>query len=224
MFSPPSPFAFFLSFFLSNQNPHFFALHIPPFAHLANLAAQLSRKERFNPQTCQTSTPPDATRSPARCLSRSGRSSQNLSRRSIIPPGKDSRLLQDYSKPFGSLLGFRDILCWHGRGEKKRYSDNEFEYRHVQLPKNMLKKIPQEYFDTSKGTLKLLWEEEWRSLGITQVLYTGLLYPTPCVFLVLTKFPRAWVGSITKFTNRNHTSSFLSTISNGWHGVDIKHC
>jgi cyclin-dependent kinase regulatory subunit CKS1 len=35
----------------------------------------------------------------------------------------------------------------------------------------MLKKIPGEYFDTSKGTLKLLWEEEWRGLGITQVRY-----------------------------------------------------
>jgi hypothetical protein len=51
-----------------------------------------------------------------------------------------------------------------------RYSDDQFEYRHVQLPKNMLKKIPADYFDASKGTLKLLWEEEWRALGITQVL------------------------------------------------------
>ena len=51
-----------------------------------------------------------------------------------------------------------------------RYSDNEYEYRHVQLPKNMLKVIPKEYQDPSKGTLKLLWEEEWRALGITQVL------------------------------------------------------
>lgn len=33
----------------------------------------------------------------------------------------------------------------------------------------MLKKIPAEYFDSAKGTLKLLWEEEWRALGITQV-------------------------------------------------------
>ncbi|OKO94281.1 Cyclin-dependent kinases regulatory subunit [Penicillium subrubescens] len=49
-----------------------------------------------------------------------------------------------------------------------RYSDDKFEYRHVQLPKNMLKKIPTDYFDSSKGTLKLLWEEEWRALGITQ--------------------------------------------------------
>jgi hypothetical protein len=34
----------------------------------------------------------------------------------------------------------------------------------------MLKVIPKEYFDPSKGTLKLLWEEEWRGLGITQSL------------------------------------------------------
>lgn len=50
-----------------------------------------------------------------------------------------------------------------------RYNDDKFEYRHVQLPKNMLKKIPSEYFDSAKGTLKLLWEDEWRALGITQV-------------------------------------------------------
>lgn len=54
-----------------------------------------------------------------------------------------------------------------------RYSDNEYEYRHVQLPKNMLKAIPKEYFDPSKGTLKLLWEEEWRGLGITQASKTA---------------------------------------------------
>lgn len=50
-----------------------------------------------------------------------------------------------------------------------RYSDDEYEYRHVQLPKAMLKVIPKEYHDPTKGTLKLLWEEEWRALGITQV-------------------------------------------------------
>jgi len=33
----------------------------------------------------------------------------------------------------------------------------------------MLKAIPRDYFDPAKGTLKLLWEEEWRGLGITQV-------------------------------------------------------
>jgi hypothetical protein len=40
----------------------------------------------------------------------------------------------------------------------------------VQLPKQMLKVIPKEYFDGNRGTLKLLWEEEWRALGITQSL------------------------------------------------------
>ena len=53
----------------------------------------------------------------------------------------------------------------------QRYSDDDFEYRHVQLPKQMLKVIPKEYFDGARGTLKLLWEEEWRALGITQVNY-----------------------------------------------------
>jgi cyclin-dependent kinase regulatory subunit CKS1 len=33
----------------------------------------------------------------------------------------------------------------------------------------MLKAIPKDYFDGARGTLKLLWEEEWRALGITQV-------------------------------------------------------
>lgn len=56
-----------------------------------------------------------------------------------------------------------------------RYSDDNNEYRHVQLPKQMLKVIPKEYFDGARGTLKLLWEEEWRGLGITQVsTYTPL--------------------------------------------------
>lgn len=52
-----------------------------------------------------------------------------------------------------------------------RYSDDEFEYRHVQLPKAMLKAIPSEYHDKAKGTLKLLWEDEWRGMGITQVRF-----------------------------------------------------
>ncbi|KAL8364271.1 hypothetical protein RB601_009827 [Gaeumannomyces tritici] len=51
-----------------------------------------------------------------------------------------------------------------------RYNDSEYEYRHVQLPKAMLKAIPKDYHDSSKGTLKLLWEDEWRGMGITQSL------------------------------------------------------
>jgi cyclin-dependent kinase regulatory subunit CKS1 len=42
-------------------------------------------------------------------------------------------------------------------------------FRHVMLPKDALKHIPKDYFDTETGTLRLLHEEEWRSLGITQV-------------------------------------------------------
>lgn len=60
-------------------------------------------------------------------------------------------------------------FAWISGLTSSRYSDSEYEYRHVQLPKAMLKAIPRDYFDESKGTLKLLWEEEWRGLGITQV-------------------------------------------------------
>lgn len=52
----------------------------------------------------------------------------------------------------------------------QRYSDDHYEYRHVALPKDMLKQIPKDYFDPTKGTLKLLWESEWRDLGVTQSL------------------------------------------------------
>jgi cyclin-dependent kinase regulatory subunit CKS1 len=57
----------------------------------------------------------------------------------------------------------------HTTDSEDRYSDDVYEYRHVQLPKQMLKIIPKDYFDGARGTLKLLWEEEWRALGITQV-------------------------------------------------------
>jgi cyclin-dependent kinase regulatory subunit CKS1 len=66
-------------------------------------------------------------------------------------------------------------------GADGRYSDDNYEYRfglcgcgglmgrHVMLPKDALKVIPKDYFDTETGTLRILHEEEWRSLGITQV-------------------------------------------------------
>jgi cyclin-dependent kinase regulatory subunit CKS1 len=41
----------------------------------------------------------------------------------------------------------------------------------VTFPKEALKAMPKDYFDTETGTLRLLDEEEWRSLGITQVFY-----------------------------------------------------
>jgi hypothetical protein len=84
----------------------------------------------------------------------------------------------------------------------RRYSDDLFEYRHVQLPKNMLKKIPADYFDSAKGTLKLLWEDEWRALGITQVRGTQTIAQSTNMQLI-PQFDRAWVGNITRFTNQS---------------------
>jgi Cyclin-dependent kinase regulatory subunit len=87
-----------------------------------------------------------------------------------------------------------------------RYSDNDFEYRHVQLPKAMLKAIPKEYFmDPNKGVLKLLWEEEWRALGITQVRY----FIAKSIRDILTH-DRVLGGSTTKFMSQSHISSYSS--------------
>lgn len=44
-----------------------------------------------------------------------------------------------------------------------------FGLRHVILPKPLLKMIPKEYFgESTPGVLRLLLEEEWRNIGITQ--------------------------------------------------------
>jgi hypothetical protein len=41
--------------------------------------------------------------------------------------------------------------------------------RHVVLPRPLLKMVPRSYFsDTTPGVLRLLTEEEWRSIGVTQ--------------------------------------------------------
>ncbi|EYE95903.1 cyclin-dependent protein kinase regulatory subunit CKS1 [Aspergillus ruber CBS 135680] len=82
----------------------------------------------------------------------------DMSRRNRKP-----RLLED--EEVDRLREYVDSIHYSAR-----YSDDQYEYRHVQLPKDMLKKIPADYFDSAKGTLKLLWEQEWRSLGITQSL------------------------------------------------------
>ncbi|CAK9779962.1 regulatory subunit of cyclin-dependent kinase [Cutaneotrichosporon oleaginosum] len=53
----------------------------------------------------------------------------------------------------------------------ERYSDDNFEYRHVILPKPMLKLIPKSYFSgDDSGLLRILEEHEWRGIGITQSL------------------------------------------------------
>ena len=62
----------------------------------------------------------------------------------------------------------------------------------MQLPKQMLKAIPKEYFDPANNTLKLLWEEEWRELGITQVKPLDVIDPVP----VLTVFLEPGLGTL----------------------------
>ncbi|KAG8982420.1 Cyclin-dependent kinases regulatory subunit (Cell division control protein cks1) [Tulasnella sp. JGI-2019a] len=52
-----------------------------------------------------------------------------------------------------------------------RYSDDAYEYRHVILPKPMLKLIPKDFFEADgSGVLRILKEDEWRGIGITQSL------------------------------------------------------
>ncbi|KDQ61092.1 hypothetical protein JAAARDRAFT_32093 [Jaapia argillacea MUCL 33604] len=52
-----------------------------------------------------------------------------------------------------------------------RYTDDEWEYRHVILPKPLLKMLPKPYFmDDDSGCLRLLTEAEWRGIGIQQSL------------------------------------------------------
>ncbi len=113
--------------------------------------------------------PSGATRNRELSLTTSALGWRSLSNPSIILPGTylhahalahlHTRL---FLRPAAPRLGFKLIILL-------RYSDDEFEYRHVQLPKAMLKVIPSDYHDKSKGTLKLLWEDEWRAMGITQV-------------------------------------------------------
>ena len=77
--------------------------------------------------------------------------------------------LTQYTTHHGTYCGYLRIRPYTDYFFCCSYNDNEFEYRHVQLPKQMLKAIPKDYFDGARGTLKLLWEDEWRGLGITQV-------------------------------------------------------
>ena len=63
------------------------------------------------------------------------------------------------------VLEFQDSIHY-----SPRYSDDTHEYRHVMLPKAMLKVIPSDYFNSETGTLRILTEDEWRGLGVTQSL------------------------------------------------------
>jgi hypothetical protein len=69
--------------------------------------------------------------------------------------------------------------CWRLNTDAElhriRYSDNYeddmYTYRHVTLPKPLLKIIPKEFWNKDgSGTLKLLTEDECRIIGISQSL------------------------------------------------------
>lgn len=82
---------------------------------------------------------------------------------------------EDYIERYGPVS--THSCTWSSYGSLRRivysdrYSDDTYEYRHVILPKPLLKLIPKQYFNPDdSGTLRLLAEQEWRSLGITQSL------------------------------------------------------
>ncbi|KAJ7836243.1 regulatory subunit of cyclin-dependent kinase [Mycena olivaceomarginata] len=51
-----------------------------------------------------------------------------------------------------------------------RYSDDLYEYRHVVLPKPLLRLVPKDFFTQDGRTLRLLADAEWRGIGIMQSL------------------------------------------------------
>lgn len=51
-----------------------------------------------------------------------------------------------------------------------RYSDDQYEYRHVVLPKPLLRLVPKDFFTEDGRTLRLLADAEWRGIGIMQSL------------------------------------------------------
>lgn len=66
-----------------------------------------------------------------------------------------------------------------------RYCDEEYEYRHVIIPQEMMDKIP-------KG--KLMTEEEWRKAGLQQStgwVHYAIFEPEPNVLLFRRKKPQS---------------------------------
>jgi len=76
-----------------------------------------------------------------------------------------------------------------------RYSDDEYEYRHVILPKLLLKLLPKNLFEPDdSGVLRILTEAEWRGIGITQSLgweHYEVHAPEPHVLLFRREKPGA---------------------------------
>lgn len=63
-----------------------------------------------------------------------------------------------------------------------RYHDEHFEYRHVQIPKQLINQIPRD---------RLLDEDEWRAIGIVQSRgWENFLQHKPEPFILLFRRPR----------------------------------
>ncbi|KAH8918580.1 cyclin-dependent protein kinase regulatory subunit Suc1 [Atractiella rhizophila] len=80
-----------------------------------------------------------------------------------------------------------------------RYEDESYEYRHVILPKQMLKFMPEQLYSREKRAFKIMTESEWRSIGIQQSLgweHYEIHAPEPHVLLFrreldfATRYPR----------------------------------
>ncbi|CAE7652863.1 unnamed protein product [Symbiodinium sp. CCMP2592] len=55
------------------------------------------------------------------------------------------------------MPGFPDSICY-----SEKYADQQFEYRHVLLPKDVAARL----VHLTQGGQRLLEEQEWRSLGV----------------------------------------------------------
>ncbi|XP_003213636.1 cyclin-dependent kinases regulatory subunit 2 [Meleagris gallopavo] len=65
-----------------------------------------------------------------------------------------------------------------------KYFDEQYEYRHVMLPRELLKRMPKAH---------LLSEEEWRSLGVQQSLgwvHYMIHEPEPHILLFRRPLPK----------------------------------
>ena len=136
------------------------------------------RLETFLPTRPPTLTPPSIIFGSDTCY---GKSSSTSSTTSSATEGigtqirRIRRKVWSYSIVYNAPLTYHTSFnpaSWNWRIHySDRYSDDHFEYRHVILPKQLLKMIPKEYFNPDEsGTLRLLAEAEWRGIGITQSL------------------------------------------------------
>ena len=95
----------------------------------------------------------------------------------------------------------------------EKYTDKEYEYRHVILPSDMYQKMPK---------LRLMTEKEWRELGVQQSrgwVHYLLHRPEPNILLFKRPLSKYKITKIngTKITTSNITSN-ITNISKGENG------